>query len=67
MKRTVSLTVEVEEGKHVLLVALCSTGQTLSVAIDAKPEMFGSLVQYVGMGEKLVTVTYGELKGEQHE
>jgi hypothetical protein len=60
VKRTITIQVDVEEGEHVLLVAMLSLGASLSIARKAKPTIFGALVQEHGPNDRMVSMKYGE-------
>jgi hypothetical protein len=61
MIRTLTLSLDVEDGEDILLVAMCSTGLTLSVARPTPKEFFGKIVGKLGgSGTRPVTAKLGE-------
>lgn len=56
MRKRISLSFEIEDGEDVLLVAMCSTGITLSIAKPMPKDTFGEIVSKIGPGTRPVNV-----------
>lgn len=60
MKRTIEISVDVEDGESVLVVAMLTVGVSLSIARKAEKTVFGAIAQQYGPNDRPVTMKYGE-------